>query len=151
LYLLALDRVVLADLAAFVAHGAQRGIDLVPGELPALVIGAHTLYVPLEVIGAVGKKSGQDIGVVLAFLAHAAVLHLYGNTFELGSVLFLALPGLDRFEDLDSVKDAELAGMALGAHAVLGIVIIEKSQFPARDIDRALIFLLRHDPSSSRS
>jgi hypothetical protein len=151
LQLLALDRIVLADLSAFVAHGAQRGIDLVSGELLALVMGADTLDMPIKVTGAAGKKSGKDIGMVLAFFAHTAVLHINGNAFELGSVLFPALPGLDRLKDLDRFKDTELTGMALGAHAVLGIVIIEKRQFQPRGIDRAFIFLLRHDPSSSRS
>jgi hypothetical protein len=142
LQFLAFDRVVLADLAAFVAHGAQRGIDLVPSELLALVVGTDTLDMPVEVTGAGGEKRGQDIGMVLAFLAHAAVLHLYGNTFELGSVLFLALPGLDRFEDLDSVKDPQFAGMALGAHAVLGGIIIEEREFEPGAVYGALTFLL---------
>ena len=71
------------------------------------------------------QERGKDVGVVLALLAHAAVLHVHGDPLELRHMLSRALARLDRLEDLDGIVDAELAGMALGAHAVLGIVVIE--------------------------
>src|SRR5574341_994522 len=149
--LLAFDGEVLARFAALVAHGALGRIDLVADEIFAFAARADAFNMPVKLRGMGIEEGSQDVGVVLALLAHAPVLDINGDAPELCDVLLLALPGLDRLEDFHGVIDAQLAGMALRAHAVLGVVVIEELELQLRCHHGALTFLLRHGPLPSRS
>ncbi len=113
------DGEVLADLPALIAHRALVGIDFVANEIAAFHARAHTLDVAIKVLGMFLQKSTQNVGVILAFLAHTAILYIQRYSLKLGNMFRSAFAGLYQFENLDGVINAEFAGMALGAHAVL--------------------------------
>jgi hypothetical protein len=95
------------------------GVYLIGNQRRAFMVVADTLHVTAEILGIDHEKIAQDIGVVLPLFAHAAVLHVQGDALEESYVALFPFPRLDRLEDLDRVIEAELAGVALGAHAVL--------------------------------
>jgi hypothetical protein len=72
---------------------------------------ADTIDMTLQVVPVLGEEGGEDIRMVLALLAHAAVLHVGSDAGKLGRVLSVAPAGLDGLEDLDGIEDPELAGM----------------------------------------
>jgi hypothetical protein len=136
------DCEVLADLAALVAHGAKVAVDFVPYEILAFMDRAYTFNMTVEFLLMIFEKCRKNICVVLAFLAHAAVFDVHGDPLKLGSVLRSAFTRLNQFKNLDGIVDAELAGMTLGTHAVLRIVVIKFLELVLRGRHRTLIFLL---------
>jgi len=142
LFFLTFDREILAHRGTLVAHGAARWIDVIGDEFCAFVDGADSLYMPFKKRGMLAQECGQDVGVVLALLAHAAVLHINSDPPEQRDMLFISLAGLDHLKDLDRIVNTKLAGMTFGAHAVLGIIVVEFFQLDPRQVDRTLTFQL---------
>jgi hypothetical protein len=102
-FFLAFHRKILTCFPAFVAHRTTRTVDGEGYESRAITVRASALNVLFKYRGMIFQKSCKNVSVILALLAHSAVLYLNGNSLKQRNMRKGPFACLDHFQDFNRI------------------------------------------------